>query len=205
MLGATTVTATRHTYPTEATAVRSRTRRWLVEVGALAAAAMAVWKPFVQDELRVSRHHIIVELANLFVPMLAIKVLSTVVERGHEKEEVTGGSEASFGEVKKSRSNALSARLGCNRYGGDVRRSCQTRGCNENEAGGPLLVTSNEELGAGTAQRLATAFEIAAQGNPGLARRHHAGAPFIVARRGERDMNRGSHISPQVTISHHAA
>ena len=46
MLGATTVTATRHTYPTEAAAISSSTSRLFSEVDAVAVAGTALMEAF---------------------------------------------------------------------------------------------------------------------------------------------------------------
>src|SRR5208337_1751965 len=92
----------------------------------------------------------------------------------------------------------MAPRLSGNRNGGNVRRSGQTVGCNQNEAGRSFLiprnnVPGNKKLGAGAGQRRAARHEIAAQGNPGFTRSHYASAPFIVVGRGGGNVNRGPH------------
>ncbi len=46
-------------------------------------------------------HNVILEFANELVPVLAIKVLSAVVERRHQQKEVFTAGEVVFGKMQK--------------------------------------------------------------------------------------------------------
>src|ERR1035441_9645704 len=102
-------------------------------------------------------------------------------------------SEVLFGKAQKALSDAPSAPFNRNRDGGDIRRSRQAIGRDQDETYRNLLRASHEQLGAGTNQRHAASLEIAAKSDPRFARRHHAGAPFEVFGFCSRDVDRNPH------------
>ena len=54
-----------------------------------------------QDEFRLARDNVILEFADELIPVLTIEVLSAIVERRHEQEQVAPPREVVFSKMQK--------------------------------------------------------------------------------------------------------